>query len=274
MKKIVKFIFMSLLAVIILLPIIWMVLSSFKPEAEIFKHTTFGWDYLWPENFTFKNYIDIFTNTRRPLGRYILNTAFIAVTGTALGLVVNSMAAFAFAKMRFPFRKILFGLFLMTLAIPFEAIMVPQYMIIRNLGWLNTYQAIIIPQIVWAFGIFLLMQFFRDMPDSLVEAARMDGASWFNIFTKLAVPNAKPTLITLGIMTFSARWDEFMWALIVIGDDSKQVIQIAIASYSTEVWVSWGDIFAASVVASIPTMVIFFLLQKYYIEGVTSTGIK
>lgn len=274
MKKTLKLIVMTLLAIVILLPIAWMVLSSFKPESEIFKHTTFDWHYMIPEHWTLKNYIAVFTNSRRPLGRYILNSAFIAITGTVLGLIVNSFAAFAFSKMHFPFRKFTFGLFLMTLAIPFEAIMVPQYMIIRNLGWLNTYRAIIIPQIVWAFGIFLLMQFFSDIPDSLIEAARMDGASWFKIFTDVAIPNARPTLITLGIMTFSARWDEFMWALIVISDDSKQVIQIAVASYSTEVWVSWGDIFAASVVASIPTMLIFFLLQKYYIEGVTSTGIK
>lgn len=274
MKKILKIVFMSLIAIIILLPVIWMLLSSFKPESEIFKNTSLSWHYFIPENWTIKNYVDIFTNERRPLGRYILNTLFIAITGTFFGLIVNSLAAFAFSKMRFPLKKILFTLFLTTLAIPFEAVMVPQYLIIRDFGWLNTYKAIIMPQLVWAFGIFLLIQFFTDIPTSLIEAARIDGASWLNIYGRIALPTAKPALITLGIMTFVARWDEFMWPLIVISDDSKQVIQIAVASYSTENWVSWGNIFSASVVASLPTLILFFLLQKYYIQGVASTGIK
>lgn len=265
---------MTIIAFIMLLPIIWMVFSSFKPEAEIFKFTELSLHFFIPESWTFQNYIDIFTNDRRPLGVYILNTLYVAVIGTFLGLLVNSLAAFSFAKLRFPFKRTLFLLFLITLAIPFEAIMVPQYLTIRDLGWLDTYTALIVPQIVWAFGVFLLVQFFSDIPRSLMEAARIDGASWLRIFTHIALPTARPALITLGIITFVQKWDEFMWALIVISDDSKQMIQIAVASYSNEEWVSWGSIFAASTVASIPTLVIFFMLQRYYIEGVATTGMK
>ncbi|GAB2572263.1 carbohydrate ABC transporter permease [Gracilibacillus alcaliphilus] len=272
--NVIKVMLMTVIAFIVLLPVSWMVLSSFRLEEEIFKFTELGYHLLIPENWTLQNYRDIFSENQRPLDRYMLNTLFIAVTGTFLGLLVNSFAAFSFAKMRFPLKRSLFVIFLSTLAIPFEAIMVPQYMIIRDFGWLDTYTALIVPQIVWAFGIFLLVQFFSDIPRSLIEAARIDGASWLTIFFRVAVPMSWPAIITLGIITFVGKWDEFLWALIVISDDAKQVIQIAIASYSLETYTSWGMVFAASTIASIPTMIIFLLLQKYYIQGVTTSGIK
>ncbi|MGP4038515.1 carbohydrate ABC transporter permease [Gracilibacillus sp. D59] len=269
-----KVFFMTVISFFILLPIIWMILSSFRFEEEIFKYTELGLHLLIPENWTLQNYKDIFSGDQRPLDVYMLNTLFIAVVGTFLGLLVNSLAAFSFAKLRFPFKKTLFMVFLSTLAIPFEAIMIPQYLIIRDLGWLDTYTALIVPQIVWAFGIFLLIQFFSDIPTSLIEAARIDGASWLKIYTRIAIPMSWPALITLGIITFVNKWDEFLWALIVISDDAKQVIQIAIASYSLEHYTSWGMTFAASTIASIPTMLIFLLLQRYYVQGVNTSGLK
>lgn len=272
--RILKVILMTILSFIILMPIIWMVLSSFRLEGEIFKFTDLTWRLFIPEEWTLKNYVDIFSDEKRPLGKYIFNTLFVAVIGTFLGVLINSLAAFSFAKLRFPFKGALFLLFLVTLAIPFEAIMVPQYLMIRDFGWLDSYTALIVPQIVWAFGIFLLVQFFSDIPRSIIDAARIDGASWFKIYTRIALPMSWPAIITLSIITFAAKWDEFLWALIVISDDAKQMIQIAIASYSTEIYTSWGMIFAASTIASIPTMLIFLFLQRYYLEGISTTGIK
>src|SRR5690625_3712382 len=187
MRKL-KIILMTFISFIILMPIIWMVMSSFRLEDEIFKHTELVLRLFIPEKWTLKNYIDIVANKKRTLGTYIMNTLFIAVVGTLLGSLVNGLAAFSFAKLRFPFKKVLFLLFLITLAIPFEAIMVPQYLIIRDLGWIDSYTALIVPQIVWAFGIFLLVQFFSDIPQSIIDAARIDGASWFKIFFRIAVP--------------------------------------------------------------------------------------
>ncbi|AQS57544.1 sugar ABC transporter permease [Novibacillus thermophilus] len=265
---------MILLSFIVLLPVIWMVTSSFRPHSEIFRYTEFGWELFIPVDFTFENYVDIFSNQDRPFGVYILNTLFVAVVGTVSGLFINALAAFSFAKLRFPLKKTLMVLFLSTLVIPFEAIMIPQYLLIRDLGWLDSYKALIIPQIVWAFGIFMLIQFFSDIPRDMLEAARIDGASWLQIFFRIAVPISTPALITLGIMTFINRWDEFLWPLIVISDDSRQLIQVAIASYTTQYSTSWGLIFAASTVASIPTLIIFLFLQRYYVQGITTTGLK
>ncbi|WP_228441114.1 carbohydrate ABC transporter permease [Novibacillus thermophilus] len=272
--KVIKLIFMILLSFIVLLPVIWMVTSSFRPHSEIFRYTEFGWELFIPVDFTFENYVDIFSNQDRPFGVYILNTLFVAVVGTVSGLFINALAAFSFAKLRFPLKKTLMVLFLSTLVIPFEAIMIPQYLLIRDLGWLDSYKALIIPQIVWAFGIFMLIQFFSDIPRDMLEAARIDGASWLQIFFRIAVPISTPALITLGIMTFINRWDEFLWPLIVISDDSRQLIQVAIASYTTQYSTSWGLIFAASTVASIPTLIIFLFLQRYYVQGITTTGLK
>lgn len=270
----IRVIILTIIAIPMLLPIIWMIMSSFKLQNEIFKYSTLSWQLFIPVDWTFQNYVDIFMDPQNPFGVYFVNTLFVALTITTLGLIVNSMAAFAIAKLRLPYKSFFLMLFLSTLAIPQEVLMIPQYLLMQDLEWLNSFKALIIPQIVWAFGIFLLVQFFSEVPRDILDAARMDGASWFKVYYRIVLPTAVPALITLGLVTFVTQWDNFLWPLIVINDDSKQVITVAIASYQALQGISWGKILAAATVSSVPIIIVFLFLQRYYVRGVTMSGVK
>jgi len=265
---------MIFIAFVAIFPIYWMVMSSFRTHEEIFKYTTLSPELFLPVEWTLKNYRDIFLDPSKPFGRYMTNTLFIAVIVTTLGLIVNAMSAFAFAKLRFPFKKLLLTLFMSSLVIPYEVIMIPQYLLMRDFGWINSYMALIVPQIVWVFGIFMLVQFFSDIPRDILDAARMDGAGWTRIFAKIVLPTAVPALITLGIMTFLNQWDSFLWPLVVINEEKKQVIQVAISSFQSLRNISWGKILAATSISSVPILVLFLFLQKYYVQGITMSGVK
>ena len=271
---IVRLVFMSALAAVVLLPVFWMVMSSLRTHEEIFKYTRLGWHMFFPAHWTLENYIEIFADASKPFGRYMLNTLLVAASVTALGLIVNSLAAFAFAKLRFPFKRALLALFLSSLVIPYEAIMIPQYLLVRELGWINSFKALIVPQIVWVFGIFLLVQFFAEVPRAILEAARMDGAGWIRIYASIMLPSAVPALITLGVITFLNQWDAFLWPLVVINEEKKQVIQVAIASFSSLRGISWGKIMAAATVSTLPIVAVFLFLQRYYVQGIIMSGVK
>lgn len=263
-----------LVAAVSLFPIYWMVMSSFRTHEEIFRYTELGRGLFLPVDWTLQNYRDIFLDPAKPFGRYLLNTLSVAVVVTAAGLLINAMAAFSFAKLRFPFKKGLLALFLSSLVIPYEVIMIPQYLLMRDIGWINSYKALIFPQIVWVFGIFMLIQFFADIPRDILDAARMDGARWPRIFCVIVLPAAVPALITLGIMTFLNQWDSFLWPLVVINEEQRQVIQVAISSYQSLRGISWGKIMAATTISSVPILAVFVLLQRYYVQGITMSGVK
>ncbi|MBB6637449.1 carbohydrate ABC transporter permease [Cohnella thailandensis] len=263
-----------LAAVVSLFPIYWMVMSSFRTHEEIFKYTTLSKELFLPVHWTLDNYREIFLDPSKPFGRYIVNTLIVAIVVTAAGLVVNSMAAFAFAKLKFRFKRGLLAFFLSSLVIPYEVIMIPQYLLMRDFGWINDYRALIIPQIVWVFGIFMLIQFFSDVPRDILDAARMDGASWARIYAVIVLPTAVPAIITLGIMTFLNQWDSFLWPLVVINEEKKQVIQVAISSFQSLRGISWGKIMAATTISSVPILAVFLLLQRYYVQGITMSGVK
>ncbi|RED65025.1 carbohydrate ABC transporter permease [Cohnella lupini] len=271
---IVRTVVMIAIAVVALFPIYWMVMSSFRTHEEIFKYTTLSPELFMPVRWTLQNYKDIFLDPSKPFGRYMLNTLFVAAFVTACGLVVNAMAAFAFAKLRFPFKKLLLTIFMSSLVIPYEVIMIPQYLLMRDLSWINTFTALIVPQIVWVFGIFMLVQFFSDVPRDILDAGRMDGAGWLRIFGKIVLPTAVPAMITLGIMTFLNQWDSFLWPLVVINEEKKQVIQVAISSFQSLRNISWGKIMAATSISSVPVLVLFLFLQRYYVQGITMSGVK
>ncbi len=269
-----KYLIMVVIAVLVLLPILWMVLSSFRMHEEIFRYSRLEWHLFIPVDWTIHNYTSIFMDKTKPFGRYMLNTVFTASVVTALGLLINSMAAFAFAKLRFPMKRLLLVIFMSSLVIPYEVIMIPQYLLIRDLDWINTFRALIIPQVVWVFGIFLLVQFFADVPRDILDAGRIDGATWYKVYLRIVLPTAVPALITLGLMTFLTQWDAFLWPLIVINDDSKQLIQVAISSFQSLRDISWGKIMAATSISSIPILIVFLFLQKYYVQGITMSGVK
>lgn len=275
LRKTLKYLVMIVIAVIALMPIIWMVLGSFRPNEEIFKYaTSLNLNLFIPVDWTLQNYIDVITDEKNPIFMYIWNTLFVAVIVTVLVVFFNSMAAFAFAKLDFPFKNVIFICFMSALIIPGEVTLVPNYLLMSDLGWINDYRALIFPSLVNVFGIFLLRQFFSEIPKDMIEAARIDGASWFRIYWSIILPSAVPAMITLGIITFLANWDSYFWPLIVLNDDAKQLIQVAIANYSSLAGTEWGNILAANTVSTIPILVGFLFLQKYYIRGISMTGSK
>lgn len=270
-----RYVILTIIALFFIVPFIWMFLASFKPQEEIFAFIyPLSLKTFIPETWTLNNYRQLMALDPYPFTRYIGNSVFVAVSVTLGSLVVNSMAAYAFARLRFPGRNLLFVLSLVTVMVPFEAFAIPLYLQMRNFDWVNTYKALIIPWIANGAGIFLLRQFFLDIPKDLIDAARIDGCSHLSAFRRVVLPNAVPALITFSLIRFQASWDAFFWPLIVAPSPEKRVVQVAIATFTTEVQTQWGLTFAASTLATVPIIILFLLLQRYYVQGVVMSGMK
>ncbi len=262
-------------AIFFVAPFLWMFLAAFKPEVEIFQYTyPVSWKTFAPQTWTLENFSGLMDMQPYPFTYYIGNSVFVAVSVTISSLVVNTMAAYAFAKLRFPGRDFLFAVFLITTIIPFEILAIPMYLQIRAFNWVNHYEALIIPWIANAAGIFLLRQFFLEIPQDLIEAARIDGATHLGAFRYIVIPNCIPALITFALIRFQASWDAFLWPLIVAPSPEKRVIQVAIATFTTEVQTQWGLTFAASTLATVPIILLFLFLQRYYVRSVIMSGVK
>jgi len=256
-------------------PYVWMLASSLRPQAEIFQYVTpLSWKTFVPQIFTLASYRELFALVPFPFSRYVFNSIFVALSVTTLSLIVNALAAYAFARLEFPGRSVLFAIFLSTMIVPFEVLAIPLYLQIRSFGWVNTYQALIIPWIANPLGIFLLRQFFQEIPRELEEAARIDGCSYVGAFRHVVIPNSIPALVAFALIRFQASWDAFLWPLIAAPSAEKRVIQVAIASFVTEVQTRWDLTFAASVVATLPVAAAFLVLQRYYVQGVVMSGLK
>ena len=256
-------------------PYVWMLASSLRPQAEIFQNVTpLSWKTFVPQIFTLASYRELFALVPFPFSRYVFNSIFVALSVTTLSLIVNALAAYAFARLEFPGRSVLFAVFLSTTIVPFEVLAIPLYLQIRSFGWVNTYQALIIPWIANPLGIFLLRRFFQEIPRELEEAARIDGCSYAGAFRHVVIPNSIPALVAFALIRFQASWDAFLWPLIAAPSAEKRVIQVAIASFVTEVQTRWDLTFAASIVATLPVVAVFLVLQRYYVQGVVMSGLK
>ncbi|BCG58653.1 carbohydrate ABC transporter permease [Paenibacillus sp. URB8-2] len=270
-----KYTIMIIIAIVSIIPIIWMITGASRPYAELFKYSnSFNIHLFVPVQPTLQNFKDVIFNERNPFLTYIGNTLFVASIVTVLVLLINSMAAFAFAKLRFRGKAIVFALFMSAMIIPGEVTLVPNYLLMHNFGWLDSYKSLIIPSMLSVFGIFLLRQFFAEVPDEILEAAKIDGATMPRTFARIVLPAAVPPMITLGLMTFLGNWDSYLWPLIVINDDKKQMIQVAIAAFSSAEGTDWSKILAASTISTVPILVLFLFLQRYYIQGITMSGVK
>jgi multiple sugar transport system permease protein len=255
-------------AVISLFPIIWMVSASLMPTGEA---STFP-PRLFPSSVTFDHYFDLFT--RLSLGKYLFNSAFIAIIVTATSLVINSMAGYAFAKLRFRGRDRLFRGLSAGLVLPVQVSMLPLFLLLKNMGLINTYWGVIIPGMASIFGIFLIRQYALSIPDEMLDAARVDGASEMRIFWSIVVPGILPIIATLAIWTFLATWNDFMWPLIVLSDQSHYTLPVALANLSGEHVQDTELMMAGSVITIIPVMLVFLFLQRYYIQGVMAGSVK
>lgn len=268
MKKAVLYIVLIFSTILCLLPLLWMVSASLMAngQASVFPPRFF------PQKVTFTQYKDLFA--RLNVAKYFLNSVLISVSVTFVSLFVNSMAGYAFAKYRFAGQKSLFKLLLSFMIIPAQVTMLPLFLMLKQMGLINTYFAVIIPGMASVFGIFLIRQYLLSIPDSLIEAAKIDGASDFQIYFTIILPLAKPILITLAIFTFMGTWNDFLWPLIVMTNNSMYTLPVALANLMGEHNQDTELMMAGSVVTIIPIMVVFLALQKHYLKGIMMGGIK
>lgn len=253
---------------LMLIPFLWMLSASFKLNKDVF-----GFPIEWiPSNPRWQNYVDIWTQI--PLLLFIKNTAKITVVVTCLQLLTSSFAAYAFAKMSFKGKNVLFLGYIATIAVPWQAYMVPQFMMMSRWHLNNTHLAIMCLQAFSAFGVFLMKQFYEGVPSELCEAARIDGLSEYGIWWHIMLPLSLPALSTLTIFTFVSTWNDFLGPLIYLTKTELKTIQIGLRMFISQYSAEYGLIMAASVVALIPVLIVFLSLQKYFVQGVASTGIK
>ena len=268
MAQIILYALLIVGALIALVPMLWMLSASLMPTGEASTYPP----HLLPSRITFAHYADLFT--RLNLGRYLLNSSFIAVTVTAISLVVNSMAGYAFAKLRFRGRDRTFRLLSLGLVLPVQIAMLPLFLLMKNLHLINTYWGVIIPGMASIFGIFLIRQYALSIPDDMLDAARIDGASEARIFRAVVLPVITPILATLAIWTFLSTWNDFMWPLIVLSDQAHYTLPVALANLSGEHVQDTELMMAGSVLTVIPVLAVFLFLQRYYIQGVMAGAVK
>lgn len=258
---------LSLVACAFLVPIIWMVVSALKPSAEVFtvpprpigSEVKFGnfpeaWNYL-------------------PFGRFILNTLFVAVVGTMITLVASAMSAYAFARLNFRFRGGLFVLYLSTLIVPQEVIVIPMFLIMQRLDWVNSYQALILPWAFTAFGTFLLRQFFLTIPLELEEAAKIDGAGHIRILRSIIIPISAPAFAVLAVFTFISYWNSFLWPLIITNDTGHMTVPLGLQLFLGQQAQRWELLMAAATISMVPTVLLVLALQKYLVSGIALSGL-
>jgi ABC-type glycerol-3-phosphate transport system permease component len=255
-------------------PFYWAIATSFKPSGDVFASPP----KFIPDPWTLANYRDVFTLL--PFGRYLLNSVFVTGAIVVLNVLFGTAAAYAFAKLRFPGRNVLFFLLLITLMIPFQVNLIPLYRIMVGLHDLNahlgidTYSALILPGAIQVFGIFLMRQFLASIPDDILESARVDGASEFSILARIVFPIALPGMATLAIFTFLGAWNDFLWPLLVINTDSVRTLPVGLALLARRNTVNWGDTMAGTTLTAGPMILVFLLLQRRFIEGLTAGSVK
>lgn len=270
MGNIITYILLILVSIVLMLPLVWMVSTSLKPMTEIaqFPPTLFPQDVQWG------NYAE--TINSFPFFRYAGNTLFITFFVVLGNVLSNSFIAYGFAKIDFPGRSILFSLVLATMMIPGFVVMIPQYVLFSQIGWVGTYLPLIVPAFFGSgFNIFLMRQFYMSIDDELIEAAQIDGASHLYIWSRLMIPLTKPALITIGIQSFNGAWNDFLGPLLYIHDESQYTLQIGLQVFQSQSTTQWNYLMAGATMVLLPTVLLFFFAQKYFIEGMDlSAGTK
>ncbi|GAB3737956.1 carbohydrate ABC transporter permease [Nocardiopsis nanhaiensis] len=255
--------------VLVVTPFVWMLLSSVKSDAEI-RQVPPTW---WPAEPTLDNFVELFQ--RLDMGTYAFNSLFVAVAITLGNAVFCSMVGYALAKIDFPGRKALFAVVLGTLMVPGMVTFVPLFVLVSNMGLVNTYAGMILPFLVTPLGVFLMRQFIAQLPDDLIEAARIDGASELRIFCQVIMPLTGPDVATLSLLTFLGAWNNFLWPLVVAQTEDMYTLPVAIALYSIgQNATQYGLLMAGAVVVVVPVLVLFVFLQRYFVQGIATTGIK
>lgn len=266
--KVLLYVLLIALAIFTLIPFVWMLSASLKLDREVFEYPM-----RWiPETFHWENYAVIWTKV--PMLTYFKNTAFIAIVVTFVQTLTSSFAAYAFAKLHFKGRDVLFLCYIATIAVPWQAYMLPQFIMMRSIGLYDTLWAIVVLQAFSAFGVFLMRQFYQGIPSDLCEAARIDGLSEYGIWLRIMLPLSKAAIATLVIFTFVGTWNDYMGPMIYLTQDANKTIQVGLRRFIQENSSDYHLIMAASVVSLIPVSIVFLCLQKYFIEGIATSGLK
>lgn len=267
--KVMVYIILIIMALVMVVPFLWMLSASTKSDREVFQMNPFVWI---PENPKWSNYRDIWTKI--PFLTFVGNTVFLTVVVTLLQLLTSSFAAYSFAKLNFRHKNTLFLAYIATIAMPWQVYMVPQFIMMRRMGLNDKLTAIICLQAFSAFGVFMMKQFYEGIPDDLCEAARIDGMSEYKIYASIMLPLSKPALSTLTIFTVVATWNDYLGPLIYLKSQEKKTIQLGLKMFISQYSSDYGLIMAGSVLSLIPVLIVFLVMQKYFVEGVASTGLK
>jgi multiple sugar transport system permease protein len=269
LSKIGFYLLMTLFALFFLLPLVWMVSTAFKPFEE---WLSANWI---PANPTLENFTSIFNDRTLPIGNWFFNSLLIAFLFTAAILIIDSLAGYAYARLEFPGKNLLFGLMLATLVMPGIMFLIPNYLTVARLDWIGTIQGVIAPGLSGVFGVFFMRQFFQGLPRELEEAAYIDGASVWRTFYSVILPLSKGPLITLGIITFLTSWNDFLWPLLILGGSREALtLPVGLATLQGQYNFDYGKLMAGALVLTIPVLVLYAIFQRYIIRSISMTGIK
>ena len=254
-------------AIVVLFPYIWMLSSSLKSESEIFTKEI----QIIPRSIQWKNYLRIWGNY--PLGQWLLNSIIVGSVETLCVVATSILAGYAFSRLRFWGRDVLFYIYLGTMMIPIQVTLIPSFLIIKHFGWINTYQGLFLPHIAAPFGVFLMRQFFFNIPSELEDAARIDGCNWLRVLVQVVLPLTLPAISSLAIFAFTFSWNAFLWPLVVTNTKEMFTIQIGLASMKGEI-MAWDALMAATVLSALPILVVYLTFQRYFVKGIATTGLK
>ena len=268
-SKIGFYLLLILFALFFLLPLLWMLVTAFKPFEEWISPN-------WiPVNPTLENFISIFNDKSLPVVNWFFNSLLIASLFTAAILIIDSLAGYAYARLEFPGKNFLFGLMLATLVMPGIMFLIPNYLTVARLNWIGTLQGVIAPGLAGVFGVFFMRQFFQSLPKELEEAAYIDGASVWHTFVSVILPLSKGPLITLGIITFLTSWNEFLWALLILGGKRTALtLPVGLATLQGQYTFDYGKLMAGALVLTLPVLILYAIFQRYIIRSISMTGIK
>jgi multiple sugar transport system permease protein len=265
--QLIQYVLLSIGGFIMIFPYLWMVSTSFKARGTWYNIS------LIPESFSFEHYDRLLDASLLP--RWYLNTVIVAVVGTTSVVFFASLAGYVFAKYRFLGREFMFLLILSTIMIPSEMMIIPWYVGIAKVGWIDSYPGILMPGMLSAFGVFVMRQFIANIPDELLDAGRIDGVSEFGLFWRICLPLARPAVAVVAIFTFLGHWNDFLWPLIVINSDRMQTLQVGLSRLSSlETGADWGGTMSGAALASIPMLIVFLFFQKQIVSGMTLSGLK
>lgn len=271
-RNVVIYVLLLLCLALAVVPLLWALAASFTPAEKVFLYAyPFSWRAFFPVDFTMEAYAAIFA---RGFGRAVANTMALGIGTVLIGGTLSAMAGFAFARFNFPGKRVLFVLVLLAFMVPGEVTIIPLYILINHLNWINTWSALLVPSLANGVAIFLFRQFFADIPQDLVDAARVDGASWMRVFFQIVLPISKPVIITSALLLFLSQWESFFWPLLVAPKPEYRVIQVAVSAAIQERRTVWNELLAGSIVAAIVPILLILPFQRYYVSGITGSGLK